>query len=537
MPTNTKQPSAAATPYTPNWEQAKKVWASTAEHGKALREAVRHQKALQAAIRENVKNPVHQKKLLKRTSVANAKRLAYMNPFARLIWTTEVMKSFCAHQPKPPLYAVTLISNAFEFGTGETDPTSYVNVLKAAVEAVMTDCGASSLGNIEFAVFPKTATEDGGYRIAGHFQGIAWGVPKKDLKRSLALIFPPLADGTPGAWVIEVKRSIWNVVSYNLKAPAYGYRSWPRAGNSAVHNSMEIPLRGHCHLLRLFSGITWPQLAIATGKGKKILRDAQHASKQPINGQIKSPPADFLKAGASENGTASDLGTLTVESGVHTAIDVPVSEVPLQERTAEAAQAFLTYEGQRKTTKTDLHAFLQQIYGTALSSVSRIGELQQLVHRKGLTFNRSADLFALCLKLAIPNESYNKRRASDWAMALRYLYSQGCQPNQVLHQLGQYGVKACARFIKQSQQPDEHNATSCPEDVWGVFKKYGEHFTVSTNQLEMPFSKAILIAERNEDLNRLIVQHGIDERDPAAQAILAKLAKSLAKEKRGGPRS
>ena len=535
--TGTTRTTATGTPgkqYIPDWEQQQEKWDAYARQGgKGFVYSRRHSRTLKATIKKHVKDPAKRKRLFSLISKSHASRLEYMNPSARLLWGTHVMNGFRSLQPKGVLFGVTLISEGFSSSSAAKNPRAWLRVFQAIMKVLLTECGASAFGNIEFAVFPKTTEVDGGYQMFAHFQGLVWNVSKKRLKRRLVRWFPPMDDGTPGAWVAEVTRTVWKLISYNIKAPQYGYRHFPRAGNSPVHNSMEIPLQGHWQLLQQFKGWQWPEFAVAVGEGEKILRGAMRVLRKPLPGHLKSPPADLL-AEEADAGPPPGLGVLTIETGVNPAVTADDSPAALGERTADAALAYQEYLGQRQTAKSTLYEFLERTYATAITSASREGELQQLVRLKGLTFNRASDLFSLCLKLAIPTESYDKRRSSEWAAALRYLHSKGCQPGQASRFLQEHGgTKACAKAMANPGD-DETKTPISPDEIWKTFETYGKHFEVATNRLEMPVRKGILIAEPNPDNNRLLVHHVIDIRNPTGRAILRKLAASISKINAGG---
>lgn len=514
--------SAAVTqPYVPKWSVEERCWqAYASKDGKGYEEARRHRRALDSAIKRYVRDPANCQKLLGANLAKDAKSLAYMNPFARLIWGTAVVSAFRACKPKGRLFAATLIGDAFTFSTVD-EADAVITVLKRFLEAAFEYCGADVFGNIEFAVFPKTKKGDG-YRISAHFQGLVWGVRKQELKNLLPLLFPALEDGTPGSWVEQVRTRVWHVISYNLKPPAYGYQGWPRADGPTQHIAMSIPRKGHWQLLQQFAGVRWPDLAIAVGEGKKILR---HALRK-MGTLPESPLTDFAIPSA-ESSPAS-AAALTLEVGINPALGFEPSDKPLEQCAGETTAAFDKYLQQRRITRSDLYEFLQRTYGLAMECAGREAELKELVQAKGLMFNRASDLIALSLKCVIPKENYNKKRASEWAQALRYLYMRGYQPTEISERLAEFGITKCARAAMDIERTGDDGGSE-QEEPWHVIDKYGRGFEVATNQLDMPFPKGILIAEGNEDKNRLVVRHVLDTDDPIARSILKKLAQRLQK--------
>ncbi len=511
--------------YKPNWKTVRlRCERSIGKGGKAYKECIRHHRQLSDAITRYQRAPKLYENLQQSISRANASNLGYMNPYARLDWLRCVTNAFCEVKPTSPLYAVTLITKICDLASSDDDAGPQIRILKILAAKLLDDAGASAFGNIEFAVFPKTP-KGKGYKVAVHFQGLAWGISKPALKNAFARMFMCLPDGTHGNVVIRVKKSVSRVIAYNLKAPAYGYRAFPRDDGSTVHNTIAIPERGHYQLLRLLRDLKWPDLAVAVGEGEEILRRAE--KEKPSPALPESPPPDSLPADALQ--IREKPGALTLQTGVNPAIGQDGGDVSLQERSANASLAFHAYAGHQETSDKRLYAFLAEVYPQTLRAARNEEELKALVQAKRMTFNKASDLFALSLKLAIPAEAYNKRRASEWAMALRYLHSQSCAPDGVAAFFAEKGgINHCVdqmRALDNEQRAPQLSMS--PEEAWVAIENGGDGFTVATNQLEMPCDRAVLIAERNPDNNRLLVRHAIAADTGVAKSFLVKLAATM----------
>jgi hypothetical protein len=63
-------------------------------------------------------------------------------------------------------------------------------------------------------------------------------------------------------------------------------------------------------------------------------------------------------------------------------------------------------------------------------------------------------LFLLSVKIAADKKDVDKRRVSEWAASLRYLYSKRCKPEVVAATIKDYGgTKECVKALKSGNPP------------------------------------------------------------------------------------
>ena len=519
--------------YSPNWTKETAYYDSyVADGGKGDKEANRHWEALRVAIAKKNDDPRDRAELHSSIAQKSADALNYMNQWSKLLWLGASLEGFKKLKPKAPFYAMTLLADGWNRTTA--DAGNGVKQVKDAVKEVLSGINAHSYGHVETAVFPKTKVEGDGYHSAAHAQVIVWGVPINTLRKALKPKFPTLADGTKGYWVEELTEKFAHALSYATKPPSYGYSGWPMADGENIHKSIKLPQTAHYQLLGQFRGTTWPAVNIATGDGIKIRQFAiDKIGYKPL--KSKSPPADNAKADTTETPPPA----LTLETGVDPSLKIDPGQHKLMPLAAKVSVGLKKSLGEEEKSRESLYDSLEGVYELALTSAAREVELKKVLKLKGITFNKAADLFLLAVKIAAAKEDISKQRISEWAAALRYLYSKRCKPGTVATSLKEYGgTKECAKALKGTIQPKCNKTTSLTEaEAWDLIKAHGEGFEVVTNQLAMPISKGVLVAARNTDHNRLLVRHfiGIDEGrgKDFLQKVASDLTAKAAKEKPG----
>ena len=148
--------------------------------------------------------------------------------------------------------------------------------------------------------------------------------------------------------------------------------------------------------------------------------------------------------------------------------------------------------------------------------------------QKGIPLNAQSDLISLSLKIALP-EDHDKRRASEWGSALRYLYGNGCKPMAVPAALRENGgTRNCANALKgRTTGKDAATSKIDEQEVWKLIKEHGKGFEVASNRVEMPVGRGVLIAGRNKEGNRLSVRHLIKVDEKLGRDFLQKVANDL----------
>ena len=442
-----------------------------------------------------------------------------MNSSSRLMWLGAALNAFKALKPSGPFYAVTVISAAWNRSTA--DEGSGTAEVKKTLEELLDGLEADSLGHVETAVFPKTRLDNGGCRAAPHAQVIVYGVSENALRKALKAAFPPLEDGTKGYWVLEITDGFGYALSYATKSPSYGYSDWPMGDGSRTHKSVKLPQGVHLQLLKQFHGVTWLDVNIATGEGKKIRQRAiTEIGFKPVK---TSPLADNSTASATEKPPV-----LTLETGVDPSLKVDMGKRKLLSMAAAVSVGFdksLKHEAEGEESLSDS---LATAYELALASADQEGDLKKLLKLKGITFNRAADLFLLAVKVGCTKKNVDKRRQSEWAGALRYMYGKKCKPTEVATKLKEYGgPSACVKAMKRHKPSNDNTPELTQDEIWDTIKAHGEGFEVATNKLDMPLSKGVLVAARNKDGNRLLVRHVVGIEQKRGKEFVQKVANDL----------
>ena len=148
---------------------------------------------------------------------------------------------------------------------------------------------------------------------------------------------------------------------------------------------------------------------------------------------------------------------------------------------------------------------------------------------RGIPLNAQSDLISLSLKIALP-EDHDKRRASEWGSALRYLYGNGCKPMAVPAALRENGgTRNCANALKgRTTGKDAATSKIDEQEAWNLIRKHGTGFEVrGANKLDMPVAMGVLIAARRMDENQLFVRHLVSIKDKLGRDFLKKVANDL----------
>ena len=516
MPTNDKF-------YSPDWTKLSEYYekyASTTGIGRT--EANRHLKALKQTIEKTKGDLDQRRQQLAMINPKTAAKLFYMNPASRLSWLKGAVTGFETLKPDAPFFAITVVKKAWDRTT--RDDGNGVAEVKEKIKGILSDLKASSFGHVETAVFPKKVTA-GAYHSAPHGQIIVWGVELLDLRAALKPSFPPLEDGTLGYMVKPITTKFFTTLSYATKAPAYGYSAWPMEGGDKRHEPMAITQRGHHQLLKQFADTTWLDVNIATGEGIKVRKTAIQETGYQTSAS-KSPLTDKLKA-KNEVSADSPLKILTLENGVDPALKFS-PKGQLKEEAKKATEAYEGYLGTEKQSRDVLYEFLGRVYRLACASADREPQLKKLVTDRGIPLNAQSDLISLSLKIALPKD-HDKRRASEWGSALRYLYGNGCKPMAVPAALRENGgTRNCANALKGRTAGGETATSKIDEqEAWKLVKEHGNGFEVASNRVDLPVVRAVLIAGRNKDGNRLFVRHFIPADEKLGRDFLQKIANDL----------
>ena len=525
------------TVYSPNWPIETAYYNKyVAEDGIGYREANRHMGALKAAITKKYGDLELRAQLLASVSPESAKELLYFNPWSKLMWLGAALNGFKDLNPKAPFYVITLLADAWNRSTAdEGNGTAQV---KKLVKELLAGIEAHSFGHVETAVFPRNKIDGDGYHSAVHAQVIVWGVSANVLRKALKPHFPPLEDGTKGYWVLPMTHDFAHVLSYATKSPAYGNSVWSMTDGKRRHNSERLSQIAHDQLLKQFDGTTWPAVNIATGDGKTIRKSAVNEIGYKPS-KDKSPLADKL-----ETAVETPPPALTLETDVDPGLRIDAGERKLPSMAAEVSVDLGKSLGQEEKSRERLYGSLEGVYKFALTSADRKRELKAVLKSKRITFNRAADLFLLAVKIATARQDVPKQRISEWAGALRYLYSKRCEPDAVATKLKDYGPKECAKALrsgktpKEGKPPKESRTTDLTDKAaWTLIRKHGTGFEVrGANTLEMPVGKGVLMAARHKDENKLFVRHLVGSNNKLAREFLQKVANDLtaksAKEKK-----
>ena len=131
---------------------------------------------------------------------------------------------------------------------------------------------------IEFAWFADRSWRDGERLIASHFQGVVWDVSEPRLPGARRRFSSGL-DGTVPIWCRQVD-NLAGALSYAVKAPCYGYSAGrPLPDRPPKRCSRRLSLALHYFFLTQLGGYSFPDLAVAGGRGVDVLRAARAATR------------------------------------------------------------------------------------------------------------------------------------------------------------------------------------------------------------------------------------------------------------------
>lgn len=112
----------------------------------------------------------------------------------------------------------------------------------------------------------------------------------------------------------------------------------------------------------------------------------------------------------------------------------------------EVADKHKTYKKLTNKTRGALNDYLQEVYKTALNSAKKIGELKAYAKKHKLPFDKNTSIFGFILKMHYGDSGPDRRRVSEQAQALRYLYEKDVDPKDVATKLKKFGgVRGCSR--------------------------------------------------------------------------------------------
>src|ERR1700730_462046 len=172
---------------------------------------------------------------------SNPRDLSAVNPKARIMWGKLFCEEFSDHfhlgrnrpEPDRPMFLVTLCDRRCCTSHQEkhVDIVRFIRILRRGLR------GLSYLGMIEPAYYvnvSKGTHVHGKRRVSWHLHLIAWGEPRKKLKKRIdrlneQAILLPLADGLAAAHQKRIsKGKLPSKIGYVLKAPKKAYRLFKR---------------------------------------------------------------------------------------------------------------------------------------------------------------------------------------------------------------------------------------------------------------------------------------------------------------------
>ena len=195
-----------------------------------------------------------------------ARGLAYMNPYARLVWESALRRAIVARGLHAgPLHMLTILHHPWHFGWGrwELDLPAIVAHARAALD------GRSYLLLVEVAPLLYF-----GHRyLAPHLQGFLFeDLPRRHRQR-LAGHFAGGLGGAP-AFLTKRVHDFAGASSYNVKPPAHMETCFTRSDGARRHRGRALWLTEHYFLWQHLHRHTYPDLTFAGGAGTRVLRSA-----------------------------------------------------------------------------------------------------------------------------------------------------------------------------------------------------------------------------------------------------------------------
>ena len=224
---------------------------------------------------------------------SNPRDLSAVNPKARIMWGKLFCEEFSDHfhlgrnrpEPDRPMFLVTLCDRRCCTSHQEkhVDIVRFIRILRRGLR------GLSYLGMIEPAYYVNLCDGThvhGKRRVSWHLHLIAWGEPRKKLKKRIdrlneQAILLPLADGLAAAHQKRIsKGKLPSKIGYVLKAPKKAYRLFKRKLMTVDAEVMykfkqkknDFRPGERLTLFRLMQDMYLHQLAVAGGEGTEMLR-------------------------------------------------------------------------------------------------------------------------------------------------------------------------------------------------------------------------------------------------------------------------
>src|SRR3984893_4140139 len=235
---------------------------------------------------------------------SNSDYLNAVSPKGRIKWGRMVCQELSDHfglgldQPEPdqPMFLVTLCDRrcCTSHQKNNVEISRFIRILRRGLR------GLSYVGMLEPAYYVNvskgTHVHGGNRMVSWHLHLIAWGEPRKKLKKRIDRlnehkILLPIADGLPAAHQKRIsKDKLASKIAYVLKAPKKDYRLYK--WNMVSPDGEVIPkfkqwkdnLRPgeRLTLLRLMHDMYLDHLAVAGGAGADILRRVKRRALQEV---------------------------------------------------------------------------------------------------------------------------------------------------------------------------------------------------------------------------------------------------------------
>ena len=236
------------------------------------------------------------------------------------------------------------------------------------------------------------------------------------------------------------------------------------------------------------------------------MKTSKKASRKPLH------IFDLVRDGKVNKAVQFDLRNSTVKSCIN-----------------ECAAKYKHYVDIKKEIKNVKYQFLEDAYVVALNAHQRVDELETYAKSKDISFNKRTDIFGFVIKLAMLASNANRRLASEYAGALRYLYSRDTPGNLVAEEIKkQGGISGCRKKLSALRRALRTDKKSSPNmsttKNWNKVKEDGYLAKFSLKNGKMKGGRYALLAGCNKK-GGLTIYKSISIKDSDGERFLKSIAK------------
>ncbi len=176
------------------------------------------------------------------------------------------------------------------------------------------------------------------------------------------------------------------------------------------------------------------------------------------------------------------------------------------------------------------HKLLEEVYNLGCAAHQNIDELRAIAKKSDLRFNKKTNIFAFILKAIYGGDNLNRRKVSEQASALQYLYHQQVNGEDVAVKLEKFGgTRKCADLhaeLRREQRKEKTKDVSDESDkLWKELKSREPVTVIESDQDEIVKGRYIAVLGCTES-GDLRIYKKISVKDDIGRKLLRMAAKA-----------